>query len=749
MARDPAVSVLVAVHNGAPHLRPALDSILRQTVSDLELVVVDDGSTDETPAVLESVGDRRLRVVRSDRQRGLAGALNLGLDEVRGRRVARMDADDVAFPHWLARVVARLDTTPRVVLVGAGVLEMHDAGRFGAVHVPEAGPAVTRWHSLFSSSPFFHNTVVFERAHFERHGLRYDESYGESEDYELWTRVLAGAEADVVEAPLVAYRLHPDQASKRRAELQRELGRRVALRQIAATAPRLSGADRELAWRFGFLQELAQDELERGADAYFELLDAFGSSGRYARNELEPVRRIAARTVARRAGLARGAARAHLARRALGLDPALVLHVAERRAQRVRAARQAQAIARETLRDLGARGDDAVRVAVVLPEPTPYRTGMLDRLAERPELDLTVVYAAHAVQQRAWEVELGHRAVLLDGRRVPGASRLLRHDYPLSTGVFRALKDARPGVVVVSGWSTFASQATIAWCRRHGVPYVLLVESNERDARPGWRRAVKGAVVPAVVGGAAEVFVVGTLARESMLARGVDPERVSVVANTVDVERLAREAEELAPRRDALRGEVGVEPEDVAVLSVARLALEKGLDTLVRAVHAAGDPRLVLLVAGSGPERERLASLADRLGVRLVLLPDVPWERIVERYVVADVFALLSRHEPWGVVVNEAAACGLPLVLSDRVGAAYDLLEDGRNGVLVPADDAAAAGAALSDLAADPDRRSRAGAASRELVRGWGYEPSIENFVRVVRRVAGRHTEPRVRERLC
>jgi len=374
---------------------------------------------------------------------------------------------------------------------------------------------------------------------------------------------------------------------------------------------------------------------------------------------------------------------------------------------------------------------------------------MLDRLAERPELDLTVVYAAHAVQQRAWEVELGHRAVLLDGRRVPGASRLLRHDYPLSTGVFRALKDARPGVVVVSGWSTFASQATIAWCRRHGVPYVLLVESNERDARPGWRRAVKGAVVPAVVGGAAEVFVVGTLARESMLARGVDPERVSVVANTVDVERLAREADELAPRRDVLRGEVGVEPEDVAVLSVARLALEKGLDTLVRAVHAAGNPRLVLLVAGSGPERERLASLADRLGVRLVLLPDVPWERIVERYVVADVFALLSRHEPWGVVVNEAAACGLPLVLSDRVGAAYDLLEDGRNGVLVPADDAAAAGVALRDLAADPDRRSRAGAASRELVRGWGYEPSTENFVRVVRRVAGRHTEPRVRERLC
>jgi glycosyltransferase involved in cell wall biosynthesis len=383
-----------------------------------------------------------------------------------------------------------------------------------------------------------------------------------------------------------------------------------------------------------------------------------------------------------------------------------------------------------------------VRVAIVLPEPTPYRTGMLDRLAQRSEVDLTALYGGSSVQRRSWVIALAHDALFVEGRRVPGAYRVLRHDYPVSLGIFRALRDSRPEVVVVSGWSTFASQAAVAWCRRHGVPYVLLVESNERDARPGWRRSVKNAVVPTVVGGAAEVFVVGTLARDSMVARGVEAERISVVANTVDVERLGREADELAPRRDALRAGAGIGPDDVAVLSVARLAPEKGLDTLLRAVAAASDPRLVLLLSGSGPERERLATLGSELGVRLVLLPELPWERIVERYVAADVFALLSRHEPWGVVVNEAAACGLPLVLSDRVGAAHDLLEDGRNGALVPADDVGAAAEAIRALAADADRRSAMGTASREIVSGWGYEPSIENLVRVVRRVAGRQ-EPR------
>ncbi len=130
--------------------------------------------------------------------------------------------------------------------------------------------------------------------------------------------------------------------------------------------------------------------------------------------------------------------------------------------------------------------------------------------------------------------------------------------------------------------------------------------------------------------------------------------------------------------------------------------------------------------------------LAGGLGVRLVLAGDVPHERLVETYAAADVFALLSSWEPWGVVVNEAAACGLPLVLSDRVGAAPDLLRDGENGALVPAGDVAAAAAALRRLADDAELRRSAGAASRRLVSGWGYGPSVESFVAAVREAARR-----------
>ncbi|MGE5691167.1 MAG: glycosyltransferase family 4 protein, partial [Pseudomonadota bacterium] len=446
------------------------------------------------------------------------------------------------------------------------------------------------------------------------------------------------------------------------------------------------------------------------------------------RGRSEEVRVAAARTLARA-----GARKA-----ALALVPTLPTDVASSRARRTLLAREWRRQAREALAQIDPKTPERVRVTYVAPEPTPFRSIMFDRIAERPELDLRVVYSGHTIFSRWWTIVPRHRAAFMDGRRVPGVRNVFRHDYPLTTEIFRELADSRPDVVVVSGWSTFASQAAVAWCRTHRVPYVLLVESNDADPRPGWRRAVKGAVVPRFVQGAERVLAIGKLARESVIARGADPDRVGWFANTIDVAWFASETERLQARRRELREELGATDDDVVVLSIARLAPEKGLDTLVLAAATAADPHLLLVLAGDGPERARLETLADELGVRLRIVENVPFERIVERYVAADVFALLSTHEPWGVVVNEAAATGLPLLLSDRVGAHADLLVDGENGMLVPAGDVQAAAAALRRLVAEPVLRARFGGRSLAVMRGWGYEPSIESFVETVRAAAAR-----------
>jgi glycosyltransferase involved in cell wall biosynthesis len=715
----------MAVRDGERYVRAAVESALGQTIPEIEVLVVDDASTDTTPEILEALADPRLRIIRNDEGAGLAGSLNRGLDEARGRFVARLDADDVALPRRLERQLVRLRTTPPVGIVGSAVLELDEEGRVGRAHAMPAEPTEVRWSALFSA-PFYHPTVLLERDLLERHGLRYDSSFEESEDHDLWSRLLERTAGANVPEPLVLYRVHGEQASQRRRELQRECQLRVARAAIARIAPGLSEDEVELAWQVGAAEAVSGPAVE-AADAYVALLYAFEERfGRGARPR-------AARDLARVAAQATVVDRARVARQALRLDPALPASAVARRRERGRIGQARREAEGWLTRLAGGEGAAPIRVAAVFPEPTPYRTPLLDRIAALPEIDLTVLYAARTVAGRTWRIDPAHKTVYLRGLRVPGAERIVRHDYPITPGVVGALTGARPQVVVVSGWSTFAAQAAIAWCELKDVPYVLVVESHDEGPRAGWRRIVKGAVVPPVVQRAAGILVTGTLARDSMLARGAAPERVHLFANTVDVEDFAMRAEWLHDRRDELRRGIGAHDSDVVVLCVARLGPEKRLDVLVRAVAAADEPSLLLALAGDGPERQELVQLAGELGVRLALLGDVDWERIVELYVAADVFALLSERETWAVVVNEAAACALPLVLSERVGAAHDLLRDGENGTLVPAGDVLAPANALRDLARDPELRRAQGARSRELARDWGYGPSVDGFLDAVR----------------
>jgi glycosyltransferase involved in cell wall biosynthesis len=716
---QPRVSVVLATRDAARFLGSAVQSVLAQTVRELELVVVDDGSRDGTPALLAAFDDPRVVVVRNEEPAGLASALNLGFERASGRFVARMDADDIALPRRLELQLDRLRALPAVAVVGTSVAELDEADGIGTLHLLPAGVEVTRWRSLFGT-PFFHPSVMVDRSVLDRHGLRYDAGYdagdASTEDYELWSRLLDVADGDNLAEPLLLYRRHGGQASVRRREHQLELRRTLAARRILSVAPGLGPEGAAAAWLVGDGRAVPAGGESDAVSAYLELLAAFAGRRDAA------VRRLAGRDVARVALHAAAGVRGALLKRALVVDPVLVAHVVSTRSRR-----------RAVAKSLRLPPVEPVRVAFVAPEPTPYRSPLLDRVAARPEVDLTVVYSAETVADRRWSVEPQHRALFLRGIRIPFVRRLLHHDYPVTPGIVRALRAVRPDVVVVTGWSTFASQAAIAWCRARRVPYVLLVSSHDAAPRAGWRRAVKGAIVPRIVRGAAGALVLGTLARDSLVARGARPESVRVFANTVDVDDWGRRAEGLASARGALRRGLGAGEDDVVVLSVARLAPEKGLDTLIRAVAEAGDPRLLLVVVGHGREREKLDRLACELGVRLHLAGDLPWERLPETYVAADVFALLSVREPWGVVVNEAAACGLPLVLSDQVGAAHDLLVDGENGTRVPPGDVEAAAAAIRALADDREIRVAQGARSRELMSEWGYEPSVESFVDAMR----------------
>ena len=206
----PAVSVLVPVHNGVPWVRDAVASVLAQTEGDLELIVIDDGSTDATPDLLAGVHDPRLRVTRYARV-GLTRSLNRALALATAPLVARLDADDRALPERLARQRAFLDAHPDVGLLGTGAREVDEAGREVAVIRPPADDAEIR-RALIRRNPFVHSSVVMRRSVLAQTG-GYDETLPVAQDYDLWMRMSRLTRLANLPEPLVVRRLVPGRVS--------------------------------------------------------------------------------------------------------------------------------------------------------------------------------------------------------------------------------------------------------------------------------------------------------------------------------------------------------------------------------------------------------------------------------------------------------------------------------------------------------------------------------------------------------
>ena len=203
----PRVSVVMAVHDGERYVGAAVDSILTQKFRDLELIVVDDGSTDRSPEIVREHADPRVRLVANGRNLGLAPSLNVGLAEARGEFVARLDADDVAMPHRLARQVEFMDANPQVALLGSWYTGMTADGTPGAeVKLPTAHWDL-RWH-LCLYSPFAHSAVLWRRTLVAERVGQYDERLAYAMDLDLWRRVAEQLEVANVPESLLYLRGH-------------------------------------------------------------------------------------------------------------------------------------------------------------------------------------------------------------------------------------------------------------------------------------------------------------------------------------------------------------------------------------------------------------------------------------------------------------------------------------------------------------------------------------------------------------
>lgn len=283
----PRVTVLLPVHNGEAYLREAIESVLNQTFSDFEFLIINDGSTDRTGVIILSFTDPRIRCLNNPECLGLVKTLNRGLSEARGEYVARMDADDICMPERLALQVDYLDRHPEVGILGGQTIDFNDRRRkhyFRYTDHDDIGA------SLLFSTTLCHPTVMLRTSMIRPYHLWYDESALHCEDRELWIRSCRLVKVANLDAVVLYYREHDQSVNSLYREVQREHGEKLVRQMLEDLG--LSPTDAEIKLHWGSRPRAgvsANDFLKRHQTWLLLLLRQNRKTNRFCRDALARV----------------------------------------------------------------------------------------------------------------------------------------------------------------------------------------------------------------------------------------------------------------------------------------------------------------------------------------------------------------------------------------------------------------------------------------------------------------------------
>lgn len=302
----------------------------------------------------------------------------------------------------------------------------------------------------------------------------------------------------------------------------------------------------------------------------------------------------------------------------------------------------------------------------------------------------------------------------------------------------RVIRDRAFDAFIVHGWSTRSYWQSMTACWRTGTPILVRGDSNLSTPRAWWWRTLKEPIFRAFISRFDGYLTVGERARRYLLHYGAREDRCFRAPHCVDNTFFAERAAALHADRTAVRDQFGLSPNDVAFLFAGKFIDVKRPDLFIEAIGRAAqqDRRVVGVMVGDGPLLESARAKAAALGVSIVFAGFLNQSEIVRAYVAADVLVLPSRSETWGLVVNEAMACGLPAIVSDTVGCADDLIVAGETGSVFPAGDVAALSGRMIDLATNADARLRQGAAARRRVARFDVRDAVRGTLDAIAAVA-------------
>jgi glycosyltransferase involved in cell wall biosynthesis len=379
------------------------------------------------------------------------------------------------------------------------------------------------------------------------------------------------------------------------------------------------------------------------------------------------------------------------------------------------------------------------RLVIITEIISPYRIPLFNALMREPEIDPYVIFLSETDPGlRQWHVykdEIKFPYTVLPSWR----RRIGKYNTLLNWGLGGALRRASPDLIVCGGYSYLASWQALRWARSHKDPFLLWSESAERDYRRGYAAVefLKQTFLERC-----DAFVVpGVSAHEYLQTRGIKSEAIFTAPNAVDNDFFRDHAVAARRRPEALRKELGLPAR--YFLFVGRLVQPKGVFDLLSA-YAKLDPQVRktfgLVFAGSGAVREELEERARAVTPGVVRFAGFTHrEQLAAIYALADVLVLPSYSEAWGLVVNEAMACELPVIVSRAAGCAADLVREQWNGFTVCPGEIESLCRAMHRIAQEPVLAQTMGSNSSQHITRFSPQAWAEGMARACAVVGPRH----------
>lgn len=324
-----------------------------------------------------------------------------------------------------------------------------------------------------------------------------------------------------------------------------------------------------------------------------------------------------------------------------------------------------------------------IKVLILHNYMTPYRFPLFREISKNQNIDLTVYFMSHSAKNRRWQKlpETGFKYRVLPKIELSYFGRdflayIINYTFP-----FEFFKN-KFDIVISCGWLDFASQAAFLLCKLTGRKFIIWSESTVNEK--SWRRTLTLPYVKFLVRNSDSCIAIGSLSKEYLISLGANPEKIFIAYSTVDVDYFRRASKISGIEKNKIRNEIGIKTSKVA-LFVGQFIERKGIIYLVKAFEKLkkkfDDASLVLL--GYGPLANFLRSyVQDKKINDVFFVGHKEVSEMPKMYAIADVFVLPSLEETWGLVINEAMACGLPVITTNKVGSSIDLIENKVNGFI-------------------------------------------------------------------